>query len=266
MKSGGFDTCALCPRLCRPACPVTSGGGREAAVPAALAGVLLDWSRGKVDASRAAEAATLCTDCGACQRHCYLHRPLPELLREARAELLPAPAFEPLQPVQGSGSALAIEADERPMAAALERRLGVPVRRWPTSDRLGVAAVEHSAWAPHAEAIRQRCVGADVIIADGGVAQALVAAGVPFSWVQERVSGLPKGASSCRAPGDDRPAACCGAAGPLLAHHHDDAVRVAAFWMRRGGGALVADARCREHFHRCGTDVRDPLDALLEDS
>ena len=42
-------TCALRPRLCRPACPVATGSFREAATPTALARVVLGWTREQLE-------------------------------------------------------------------------------------------------------------------------------------------------------------------------------------------------------------------------
>ncbi len=61
-----LDTCAVCPRLCRPACPVAMGSGREAAVPAVIAEVVRAWRDGRVGDDLAREAATLCVGCGGC--------------------------------------------------------------------------------------------------------------------------------------------------------------------------------------------------------
>src|SRR5690606_20430343 len=133
----GIETCALCPRLCRHACPVAEGTRREAAVPALLAETLLAWRRGRVSDEVAREAATLCVDCGACQRACHLHRPLPGLLREARTALLPEPAVAPLGHVEGDGELVAVESDERRWAEALAARLGRPIARLRTDDFLG---------------------------------------------------------------------------------------------------------------------------------
>ena len=260
--NGSFDTCSVCPRLCRPACPVASGSTREASVPAVIAGVLYDWERGRADAGIAADAATLCTDCGACERHCHLQRPLPALLREARAKLLPEPPIAPLGRVEGEGTLLAIEADDRLIASPLSRRLGVPVRRLVTPDRLGVAAVEHPRWETRAAEIRA-CVGAyEVIVADGGVAEALTASGVAFVWLHDRLPELAVGTGSCRAPGVGQPLACCGAAGPLRTHHPADARRTGEQWLRRGGDGPVLDARCGDHLRACGGAVTDPVDQL----
>lgn len=262
----GVDTCSVCPRLCRPACPVASGSGREAAVPALIAATLVEWRDGRLLAALAAEAATLCTDCGACQAHCHIDRPLPEILRRARAELVACPPMEPLRPIEGQGATIAVEADERPLAAALARHLGRPIRRWVTRDRLGVAAVEHREWASRAVELRAWVEGVEVVVADGGVAHALAAAGVPFRWLVDLVPALGGGIASCRAPGASPPTACCGAGGPLQRHHPEDALRVGRFWLTRATDERVADARCREHLRACGGNTSDPLDLLLRET
>lgn len=262
--SHAFDTCALCPRLCRPSCPVTTGSQREAAVPAVIAGVLLSYKHGRLDAATAAEAATLCTDCGACQAHCHLDRPLPEALRAARRELTACPPFEPLRPIEGKGKLLAIEADDRGFAKALARRLGEPVRRWPTADRLGVAAIEYAEFAPRLSEIRMALGDAEVVVADGGVAEVLRKAKIPHRWLHEVLPDLAIGCGSCRVDGPERPLGCCGGAGPLRMHHPEDAERVARAWLARMDRPTVLDGRCRDFLVPLDRRVSDPLDALLE--
>ncbi len=259
-----IHTCALCPRLCRPVCPVAVGSQREAAVPANMARVLVAWDRGQASPELASQAVTLCTDCGACEAFCHLGMPLPKALRETRAELLPEPLMEPVRPVEGEGSTLVIESDGRGMADAVARRLGAPVRRLFTADQLGVAAVEHPAWAERAREIREATHGiAEIVVVDGGVARALTAAGVSFRWLHEVFPSLAIGLPSC-AVGGTRPLACCGAAGPLRTHHPDDARRVGRAWLARADTQDVLDARCRNHLLGCGgLDATDPLDRLL---
>ncbi len=258
-----WSTCALCPRLCRTACPVATGGALETAVPSFIATVLAEWVQGRVPDADARHVATLCVDCGACQRRCHIDRPLPALLRDARARLLDPPRIEPLQEIAGDGAWIAVEADDRPLARALSKVLDEPVARWPTGDRLGVAAVEHGMWAARAAQIRERVGHRRVVVVDGGVARALRAAGVGFQWLHEVERSLWPGAGSCEA-GGDRPLACCGAAEPLASHHPEVAARIGALWMDRADDYKVADGRCRAHLRACGAEAADPLDALLE--
>lgn len=258
-----LDTCALCPRLCRSACPVATGSGREAAVPTAIAGVLLDHHRGLASRDEAVGAATLCVDCGACEHHCHLHRPLPALLRAARAELLPPPPTERLAPLTGTGPWVVVECDDRPLARWLEARLGQPVRRWPTTDRLGVASIEHPTFAARAEELRTVTAGLSVVVADGGAATALRAAGVGYRWLHEVLPELAvDGDTGSCVAGGPMGLACCGGAGPLAAHHPDEAKRTARLWAERGEVRVVADARCRAHLAAAGVAVTDRADRL----
>ena len=262
--SAHLSRCTLCPRLCRAACPVAVGSAREASVPTQIAGVLLDAAEGRVSRELAAEAATLCTDCGACEEHCHLHQPLPRLIREARALYVEVvPPQVPAPPV-GDFDLIAVEADERPLAEALSRRLGRPVSPWRTRDQFGLAACDSSYWAEHAALLRTHTTGRTVVVADGGAALALERAGVRHVSLDAIVSGLPPATGSCVARGGPRPLACCGGGGPLHQHHPEDAARVADAWWRRAPTELVADARCRCHLRRSGHPARDWVDVLLE--
>ncbi len=258
-----WDICALCPRLCRTACPVSTGSAREAAVPTLMATAIRSFEGGRLERAVAIEAATLCTDCGACMEICHIDRPLPRFLREFRGSEIPEPAVEPLSPIEGEGALVAIEADERPFAATLAKHLGQPVGRWPTSDRLGVALVEHPSWTRQASELRRQASTHSLVVADGGVAEALTAASLSFEWLHQVVRGLPLGDPSCRQEGRG-PLACCGGAGPLAAHHPEDARRVGQLWLERADEWKVGDARCRSHLRTCGGDPTDPLDALME--
>lgn len=251
----------MCPRLCRSACPVALGSGREAAVPAVMASILLRVERGEVDPSLAIEVATLCTDCGGCQEHCHIDRDLPAALRAWRGRQ-PMPAIDPLLPITGKGRIVVVEADERRWAAAFSELVGEPVRTLRTRDGLGVAAVEHEGFRPRLDRLRSALDGLEVVVSSGGVAEVLAAADVPFVWLRDRVPQLPGGAGSCRRPGR-RPIACCGAAGPLSRHHPEDAKRVGRLWLDRAHDWMVEDARCRNHLRGCGAEVVDPVDALL---
>jgi ferredoxin len=259
-----LGTCALCPRLCRPACPVAMGSAREASVPSVIASALRAWSRGELPAEVAREAATLCVDCGACTDHCYLHQPLPEAIRAARSELGVVVVPEALGAVEGEGGWCAISADARDLAGALAAALGAPVRSLRTGDRLGALAVDGPAFAPHAARLRGALAELRVVTADGGVATALEAAGVAFSWLHEVVPDLGDAVGSCRCgAGGATPLACCGAAGPLREHHPDDAERVGRAFLARMQGRAVRDARCGEHLRRVDARVEDDVDRLI---
>jgi len=259
-----LSTCVLCPRLCRTSCPVATGSAREAAVPTLIATAVREWRHGRLARASAVQAVTLCTDCGACQERCHIDEELPAKLRAIRAELLPTPPVDPLSPIEGEGEIVAIEADERPLAAAVAERLGQPVRRWVTTDRLGIEAVEHPSWDKVAARIRGHAGSLRIVVVDGGVAHALTAANVGFQWLHDLLPDLPRGVGSCRTNGA-RPLACCGGAGPLPLHHPEDADRVGRLFYERADDRFVVDGRCRNHLRGCGGQVSDPLDALLEE-
>lgn len=251
----GPTTCALCPRLCRHACPVALGTAREAAVPAVIAGVLVRHARGQVDDATALAAASLCVDCGRCQDACHLHEPLPQTLQQVRAQLAPTVPPVPVGVVEGTGALVAVEHDDRRWAAALATRLGEPVAVLRTPDALGAEARGAPGWARHTRAVA-RAVGRHVpVVADGRIADVLADAEVAFRWLDE-VAGL-EATPSCRAGA----AACCGGAGPLASHHPLDAARMAG---RFPVGDTVADGRCAQHLHTCGIVVTDAIDRLLE--
>lgn len=264
MSERGFDTCSLCPRLCRHACPVASGSAREASVPTAIASVLREHALGRISDAIALEAATLCTDCGACTESCHLHVPLPKRLRAVRSALLPPVSLAALSPVQGSASLVAIEADSRPFASVLARVLGREVSRWTTTDQLGCQGIEanKSGWDAHGATIRAQAQSREVVVIDGGVAEALRSAGVPFIWAWTLV-GSASATGSCAA-GGARPAACCGGAGPLARHHPEDAVRTARRFHENSVYPNLLDARCRNHLRQAGVFAKDWLDLMLQ--
>lgn len=249
-----LSTCALCPRLCRFACPVANATGREAAVPGNIAGVLLAWSRGTVDDALAREAALLCSDCGRCQQVCHLHRPLPDLIAEARATLAPM-AVSPIGAVEGVGELVAIETDERAWAPALSSRMGAPVARLRTSDALGGEARRAAGWESRRDALRAQLQGRTAVVAHGAAARALAEAGVSWRWLHDVIGvvatpGCVGGALTC-----------CGGADAVQSGHPDDAARLASRW---GGEAVLADARCGAHLKARGRKVVDVIDQLLE--
>ncbi|MFT7520105.1 MAG: hypothetical protein ACI9MC_002249 [Kiritimatiellia bacterium] len=257
-----LDTCALCPRLCRPACPVANATGHEAAVPSLIAAAVVRWRRGDWPSSLAAEALTLCTACGACGDHCHIHHPLPALLATARSQLLVPPVPQALRELQGKGTMVAVESDDRAWSDVLSRHLEVPIQRWPTTDHLGVHAVDSQLFVEHARLLRAHCDGLRVVVADGGSARALKAAGVEITWLHEVVHDVAAGLRSCVYGGSKL--GCCGAAGPLAVHHPDHAADLAARWLSSTSSSEVCDARCRNHLRQHGGDVNDAIDRLME--
>lgn len=250
------DTCAVCPRLCRHACPVAEGTGREAAVPAQLAGVLRAWRDGVVDEGLASQAASLCTDCGACSAACHLHVPLPEALAEARAALHLVSAPADLAPVLGEGGTVALLTDHRDWSEPLSRLLGEPVARWSTRDRLGWQGRGHPGWSSHLSRIRSEVGRRRVVVADQFARAALDAAGCETVSLHELID---RGGwtVSCRTSGQ----ACCGGGGILGGHHASDAEQLALSFPVSGP---LVDVGCAAHLRGSGRGVRDVIDVLEE--
>lgn len=80
------ELCVLCPKLCRFGCPVATATGREEATPTVMLQLARAARRGEVPWSIAAEAAALCTACGACRSPCEFDQDVPSMLRAVRAE------------------------------------------------------------------------------------------------------------------------------------------------------------------------------------
>ena len=85
-KKSEEKLCALCPKLCRFSCPVTSGTADESATPTAMMELLLNARSGNLDWEEAAEILQRCTGCEACRVPCEYDQDVPELLYGARAE------------------------------------------------------------------------------------------------------------------------------------------------------------------------------------
>ncbi|MCO4768707.1 MAG: (Fe-S)-binding protein [Deltaproteobacteria bacterium] len=78
--------CALCPRLCRYACPVAQGTADEGATPTSMAQAWRAAKAGDLPWKAAADVLSRCTGCMACKAPCELEQDVPSYLYEARAE------------------------------------------------------------------------------------------------------------------------------------------------------------------------------------
>ncbi len=261
--NGGWQTCALCPRLCRVVCPVATGSGREASTPTAIAAVMLEVERQGLPRSLAEQALSLCVDCGACEEHCHVEQPFAAMIKEAQLQWFQPPDVQPLGLVAGQAPLVAVESDERPLASLLSEVLKKPVARLKTSDALGEALVGRAGFVERAAQIRERLENREVVVAHGGVAAVLEAAGVAFSWLHE-MTGLSAEQGSCRCKQAPMGLACCGGAGLLPVHHPSDARRVAEMWTQRGVGGVCVDARCRNHIQSVGLEATDIIDVLMQ--
>lgn len=256
--SESLDTCVLCPRLCRHACPVAAGSSREAAVPTLIADVLHAWSQGQATEAEARAAATLCSDCGRCQDACHLHRPLPLLIAEARTTLLPDVEAPEIPEIAGDAAHVAILTDARDWSSAASGHLGSAVATWSVQGDLGAAGHGAPWFAAHLVQVGALLAGRRAIVAHGGVARVLQLAGVDMVWLYELVPAGQGSMPSCMG-GAGR---CCGGAPWLVEAHPLDAARMAA---RVPGEAVQADTRCAAHLRACGRPVRDIVDVVLEE-
>ena len=259
-----LETCVLCPRLCRPACPVATATGREAAVPGLIAAAVFDWQRKLVDDEVVKDALALCTDCGACTSFCHIKQPLSELLAEARtaAGLLKNP--QPVSEVSGSGSFVAVLADQRDWAPALAKILSEPVRSLTTTDALGAYSVGGPGWKNHKVRLKDTFRGLSPVIADGGTKKALEAADISFHWLHELVPELAAESGSCCAPGTPLKLACCGGAWPIVEERPEEARQMGMYLLRDGSELALNDARCSAHLRSCGATVSDAVTRLME--
>ncbi len=85
--------CTYCPKLCRPACPVSTVEGRETVTPWGKMRAMGELTRDVVpagDEPASAAAAYACTGCGGCATLCLLDNPVADTLREGRADAFAA--------------------------------------------------------------------------------------------------------------------------------------------------------------------------------
>lgn len=88
-RADATRACSFCPKLCRPACPVSTVTANDAVSAWGIMNALHVVTRGDapLDAS-SAEPAYACSGCGACQSHCELAVNVPDTALDARAEAL----------------------------------------------------------------------------------------------------------------------------------------------------------------------------------
>jgi len=266
-----IETCVYCPRLCRHTCPVTHVLVSEAATPTAMLTAALLLDRKALDGDIAVQALTLCTECGACASHCKVNQPVVPMLRQAQARSGALPrTTEALATVEGGGSVLAIQCDDRVWHEALAARLGQPVAVLRTTDHLG--AHQAPAWADDSAARLRlaEAVGDRTVVSSCGRCQrALEAAQVSYQTLRDLiemdVAWSPDCQSGLGVALDGLPA-CCGGRGPLIDHHPEYAAELA----RDLAGRLPAsahnfsDCACRAALRAVGMDgVNDPVDWLL---
>ncbi len=276
ISTAELEHCSLCPRLCRHVCPVAVGTGREAATPTAIATILIRWTQQDVDGTVAAQAATMCTNCGACEEACGIDRPVIEQLTQARAHLLPMSTPEPPQAVSGGSSMVAIECDERTWSQALSSLLQRGVAQLRTNDHLGAACLDgQGPPIEHIAALRDRLAGRTAVVACHGCASAVEAADIDFIHLSTMITVPPKQQlhHPCRGPtlegtSSETSVTCCGAGGPLAEHHPNMATDLGRVYAAELNNQPITspDARCATHLKRCGAKVTDLIDLLLQEA
>lgn len=88
-RDAELETCALCPKLSRAACPVSNADGRETTTPWGKMSAAYLLSRGAVEATVSqAWPPWACTGCFACRESCDLKNDVAGTLLDARAALM----------------------------------------------------------------------------------------------------------------------------------------------------------------------------------
>ena len=272
MKRADYETCAYCPKLCRHVCPVAVGTARESTTPTAMMTGALLAIDGIVTPAEGYASAALCTSCGACTEVCLLDQPVRDLLREARGAW--GPRIESfLGTVEGAGTWIAVECDERRWSEALAKKRGGAVARFRTPDHLGARLLDHPArFATHASALRDRLAGRPIVVSCHACERVAREAGLEHEHLSnlqppERADWIHQPCHGPRLGGATFPGAiaCCGAAEPFASVHPDAAGEVARWWERALAGASLAtpDTRCGVALRKAGVALRDPVDALL---
>jgi len=133
-RSPATARCTYCPKLCRPACPVSTAEGRETVTPWGKMRALDEVLRGVAVGHEAArfEKSWACTGCGACRELCLLDNPVADTLWDGRAEafangLAPAPAVAVAEGFAGRLEALAARAEQLGFVHQRPADAGAPV-------------------------------------------------------------------------------------------------------------------------------------------
>ena len=258
-----LETCALCPRLCRTACPVVTAVGREAAVPTLIAAAVYAVDTGQQPVSLAQAALGLCVDCGACEQYCHISQPLPSLLREARLRFDCESRHIAIPLIHGDADLVAVETDGRSWSKHLSTHLGIPVARWAVDNGLGVHLIGTSEWSSHRSRILGMLQGRKAVVAHGTIAAVLTACDASFVWLHELLPELKTGVGSCQVGDNPYSSGCCGGSGPLYASHPQDAIRMGQRASRELQSAGLDDSRCAAHLGRCGVKPTDAVARLL---
>ena len=261
------ETCALCPRLCRHACPVAVGTGLESTTPTAIMGLLVH-PQNHPELSRA--AVDLCTQCGSCEDYCGLDQPVRTILADARSALHdPLNAWAP-PAIQGHRQTVAVICGPTDWSSNLSAITGQTMATLLTSDHLAEPHRSRTDSTPAAlEQLRAMFTGRTAVVACHTCREALEAASIPVEMLDNLLPRRPSRptwhACRCEASSGVRTLqGCCGARGPLSTAHPDLASEMAhALRSRLDGQAVYTpDARCAAHMQQAGANVVGPVDLL----
>lgn len=276
-RPSDLGTCVYCPRLCRNACPVAVGTGREAATPTAMATQVWLYLEGRGELKQALAASALCVECGECEAACEVDQPLGQLLGAFRRGLGPQTPPDEAR-LEGEGAWVAIETDERRWAEALATRLGEPVARLRTGDQLGHEAAAHPAYPAHLARLHGALHGRTAVVSEFRSLAVLEEAGVTtvhlaalLGWQGQGLVHRPCAGPAL--PGSASPPlalACCGARGALVTAHPALAADLALEAGRRLADegdpptALCSpDSTCAARLRSVGWTVDEPVATLL---
>lgn len=168
-RAEATNRCTYCPKLCRPACPVSTVEGRETVTPwgkmRAMDELLRDIEPAE-EASRAA-MAWACTGCGRCRTLCLLDNPVAETLWDGRADALanriaPEPVSRLVAGWEHHRAQLQAAADDAGLAGSGSAVAVIPgcraVREDPSGARRTLRSVEALTGGCHA--VGGECCGA----------------------------------------------------------------------------------------------------------
>lgn len=85
-----LELCVYCPKLCRPACPVSNAEPRESLIPWGKMSSAYYLARGDVSDLSYAHVAWACTGCHACTDFCHHKNPVANTLYDARRDAFAA--------------------------------------------------------------------------------------------------------------------------------------------------------------------------------
>ena len=262
------DACALCPRLCRHACPVAVATGLESTTPTAImTNLILHQHNPQSDLSNGID---LCTRCGQCEAVCGIDQPVVAILDEARTMHQPAPKEWTVPEIIGKGSHVAIISGPYDWSTTLKKTLNIECAQMFTTDHLGeLHCIRTDTRAGVHEKLSTALGSKIAIVSDHTCLQTLRAAGCQAIHLSSLIDTAKVGprwrTCGCEhGPGIDTLIHCCGAKAPLSASHPEISEMIANDLRRRfqGQAVYIEDSRCSAHLKAAGAQVKDAIDHL----